>query len=335
MDSIRIINVPDMSPGDAFVDVPEIDGRRTAWIGHSGLPSNALERRVRRPRLSRYRAAWNATGEERRSAVLISHLPRMTQAVELAARVRGRRLPHLAFSFNFTDLPRGRDLALMRRTLSMVEQFCVYSGHEATLYPELFDIPADRFRQVMWGQSAPAADPSAATPDGPFVMAIGGEGRDIDGILAAARLRPDLRWVVVTRPNRALENPPGNVSVRFNLPAALTWGMALHAAAVVVPLRSEDTCCGHITIASTQLLGLPLITTRSHATREYVEGMPGTDVIESNDPDGLAAAAARALSDPIAIRSTAGLARDLAAARYDRAAWARLIVDFAGARIRP
>ena len=201
MKPFRIVNVPDVSPGDAFVGLPSIDGRPVEWLGHSGLPANAIERAVRRPRLSRYRAAWRAAGDARRADMLISHLPLMTAAVEDAARLRGRHAPHFAFSFNFTDLPRGSRLARMRRAFAPIERFGVYSRYEATLYPELFGVPADRFHPMMWGQSAPATDLGAPVPDRPFVVAIGGEGRDGAGIAAAARARPDLDWIVVTRPS--------------------------------------------------------------------------------------------------------------------------------------
>ena len=96
-----------------------------------------------------------------------------------------------------------------------------------------------------------------------------------------------------------------------------------------MPLKAETTCCGHITIASTQLLGLPLITTRSHATHEYVDDTPGTTVIEPGDPDALAAAAAAAAADPTPARTRAQAARPRMATRYDRTAWAQAIADFA------
>lgn len=329
MKPLRIVNVPDVSPGDAFVDLPDVDGRPVEWLAHSGLPANAIERAVRRPRLSRYRAAWQAAGDARGADMVISHLPRMTAAVEQAARLRGGRAPHLAFSFNFTDLPVGRDLARMRRAFASVERFGVYSRHEAGLYPALFGLPADRFRAMMWGQTAPAADPSAPVPDTPFVVAIGGEGRDYASIVVAARARPDVQWLAIARPNPLFDDAPANLAVRFNLPAPLTWGIARRAAAVIVPLRSKETCCGHITIASTQLLGLPLVTTRSHATHEYVDDTPGTTVIEPGDIDALAAAAAAAVADPAPGRTAAQSARDAIRTRYDRTAWADVIADFA------
>ena len=123
MKPITIVNVPDVSTAEVFVDLPAVDGRPLAWVQHSGLPANALERAVRRPRLSRYRAAWRAAGDARRADLVISHLPRMTAALERMLERRAVRQPHLAFSFNFTDLPAGRDLARLSRALAGVERF--------------------------------------------------------------------------------------------------------------------------------------------------------------------------------------------------------------------
>lgn len=329
MAPIRIVNVPDVSSSEAFVDLPGIDGRPLEWIGHSGLPENALERAVRRPRLSRYRAAWQATRDARNADFVISHLPRMTAAVEHFARWRGNRRPHLAFSFNFTDLPEGNDLRRMQTAFADVERFCVYSRYEASIYPDLFNLPGNRFQPVMWGQQAPIVDTSAEIPDRPFVVAIGGEGRDYAGIIEAARARPDISWIVIARPNSLFDTAPSNVAVRFNLPAPLTWGIAARAAAVVVALRDETTCCGHITIASTQLLGLPLITTRSYATEEYVAGIPNTVVVEPSDPDMLGSAASEAIARSNADPGQSDAVRALAQERYDRTSWAKYIANFA------
>lgn len=328
MKPIRIVNVPDVSDPADFVDLPQIDGRPVEWIGHSGMAANALERRITRPRLSRYRAAFNAARDAARSDAILSHLPLMTGAVEAMTALQRRRAPHLAFSFNFTALPAGKRLRLMTRQLRDVERFCVYSRYEIGLYADLLGIPEDRFRQVMWGQEPPVLDLSMPVPARPFVAAVGGEGRDRRAIVEAARASPDIDWVVITRPAPEFENPPANLIPHFNLPGKLTWGIASRAAAVAVPLLSETTACGHITLASAQLLGLPLITTRSLGTREYVEGFRASTLIEPNDPEALAAAARAAVADAPALRALAESERDHARDWYDRAHWANLIRDF-------
>jgi glycosyltransferase involved in cell wall biosynthesis len=253
----------------------------------------------------------------------------MTSAVELFARFRGVRRPHLAFSFNFTDLPTGSDFKRMRRNIAHVERFCVYSAFEKEIYPKLFGLPPERFRFVFWGQIAPEFQTDVSVPNGSFVVAIGGEGRDYKSIVEAARVRPDVQWIAIARPHPALIDPPTNLAVRYNVPSQVTWGMARKAAAVVVPLRSENTCCGHITIVSAQLLGLPLVTTRSRATEEYVSEMVGATVIEPSDPVALAGAVAASIENSVDLRR---LARDdirRAESRYARGKWSEEVAEFA------
>jgi hypothetical protein len=326
--AIRIVNVADVSSGDAFLDLAGIDDLSVSWTGHSGVPSNAIERAIRRPKLARYRAAWRAVSDAKASDIVISHLPRMTAAVADLMRMRNLKRPHLAFSFNFTDLPERLDLARMSRAFADVQGFCVYSKFESELYPRLFELPSNRFHHVMWAQDVPETDRSAAAPDGPYVIAIGGEGRDYAAILSAARARPDVHWLVIARPNAMFDQAPSNVTAMFNVPAPLTWGLAERAAAVVVPLKTDKTCCGHITIVSAQLLGLPLITTRSMATHEYVDAIPGTVVVEPGDAEALAMTAADMVADPDRAKALAIDNRVSALKKYDRNQWRDLTKAF-------
>lgn len=328
MQPITIVNVADLSPREPFVNLQEHQGRPVRWIHHSGLPQNALERMVRRPRLSRYRAAAAGARDARGAQVLISHLPRMTAALQSFARFAGKQIPHLAFSFNFTELPRGVDMGRLRRAFASVSQFCVYSQHEVGRYAEALNLPADRFRPVSWTQEPPPVDLDVAHPDGPFVAVIGGEGRDFASVLEAAKAAPELQWVIVARPSAQLASVPRNVTVHFNLPLAKTWGLAYHAAAVIVPLLSEQTCCGQITIATAQQLGIPLITTRSHATAEYVAGFAGTQVIEPGQPEALASAARSVAGSPGQARALAMGDRAEARQRYHRSRWDAYVDDF-------
>ncbi|MFD1785983.1 hypothetical protein ACFSC3_00205 [Sphingomonas floccifaciens] len=333
MGSVKIVNVPDISPGDPFVDVHSVDDRSVTWQRFSGLPRNAIERAVRRPRLSRYRAAWSAVGAARSADVIISHLPRMTAAVEDMRALRKPDCVHLAFSFNFTDLPAGRDVARMRRAFSGVDQFCVYSEYEATTYPQLFGVDPARFERVLWTQETPRTDTTLDLPFDRFVVAIGGEGRDYAGMLAAARSDPSTNWIVVARPSTLFDDAPSNMKVFFNLPPELTWGIAARAAAVIVPLKSDRTCCGHITIVSAQLLGLPVVSTRSMATTEYTVGIPGSTLIEPGAPDALAAAAAASVADAPRNRQLAESFVAEAKERYDRKHWAEYLRRFLQTRI--
>jgi glycosyltransferase involved in cell wall biosynthesis len=328
MQPITIVNVADLSPGEPFVDVQEYQGRTVRWIHHSGLPQNALERVVRRPRLARYRAAAAGACDARGAQVLISHLPRMTAALQSFAGWAAKPLPHLAFSFNFTKLPRGVDKARLRAAFVSISQFCVYSQHEVSRYAEAFNLPEERFRPITWAQDPPPIDRDVARPASPFVAVIGGEGRDFATVIAAAKATPGLRWIVIARPHALLTQVPSNVTVHVNLPLAKTWGLASHATAVVVPLLSEETCCGHITIATTQQLGIPLITTRSRATEEYVAGFAATKVLPPGEPDALASAATQVALEPESARARAIGDQAEARRRYHRNRWDAYVRDF-------
>lgn len=329
--ALRVVNVADLSPvGEPFVELLSVDDRPLEWARYSGLPANALERALPRPRVSRYRAAWQATNAARGATVLVSHLPRMSAAVADAARLRRITTPHLAFSFNFTQLPAAAARSRFRRSLASIDQFCTYTGFEADLYAEVFAIPRARFRPVRWTQDAPV--PGAVhpmlLPSGPFVAAVGGEGRDFAMLIAAARALPDVPFVVIARQTPLLMDPPANMTVHFNLPYATCWGIAARAAALLVPLRDADTCCGHITLVSARMLGLPIVTTMSRGTDEYTQGFAGTTLVPAGSVEGWVAAIRTIIADPDAARAAAATDRVEAATLYDRAHWGAYVGDF-------
>jgi len=247
-----------------------------------------------------------------------------------AARLRGIDTPHLAFSFNFTQLPAPAARTRFRRSLASVDQFCTYTGFEADLYAEVFAIPRDRFRPLCWTQEAPV--PGAVhpmlLPSGPFVAAVGGEGRDFAMLIAAARALPQVPFVVIARQTPLLMDPPANMTVHFNLPYATCWGIAARAAALLVPLRDADTCCGHITLVSARMLGLPIVTTRSRGTDEYTQDFAGTKLVPAGSVEGWVEAIRTVIADPDAARAAAAIDHAEAATLYDRSRWSTYIRDF-------
>ena len=137
----QITSISDVTlPGSYFVRGPS----GAIWRDFSGLPANMIERLVQRPRLSRYRAAWTGVATAGKSPI-ISHLPRMTAAVSRAQSLQRNHSAHMAFSFNFTDMPVGADFDRLRRAFARVDQFCVFSQYEKQFYPLYFKLPEDRF----------------------------------------------------------------------------------------------------------------------------------------------------------------------------------------------
>lgn len=271
---MKLINVPDLSPPDDGFTCLELR-EKVSWLQLSGLPANAVERRIKAFKLSRYRAAAQAAFAARPDDVVISHHPLMSTAAAIALRSLRRRARHIAFAFNFTTLPTGMRRKLVSYALADVEQFAVFSVYEKEIYPDLFDLDPARFHSVVWTQPAPPYDPGTKFKIAqPFVCAIGGEGRDIDLVIEAARNAPkSLGFVLITRPHLIKDKDiPENVTTLVNLPLKDTWTIAFQSLGVLIPLITSNTCCGHITIVSAKQIGLPILTTHSQATTEYVQG---------------------------------------------------------------
>lgn len=322
---MKIVDVAELTAEDAaFIDLHDLDGETVCWERFSAIPRNFVERRITRPRLSRYRAAWEASGAARDATALISHLPLMSLATCNALRLRQTGdVFHIAFSFNFTRLPTGARLQRFRKGLSAVDNFAVYTEFEKELYSSTFDIPRDRFSRLDWTQQAPIVGDldTDFLPDRPFVAAIGGEGRDYKLLLAMARAMPQLPFVLIARPDPIFSDLPPNVQLFCNIPSATCWAIAVRSSFVLVPLRDAETCCGHITLVSARLAGIPIITSRSAGTREYSEGYRATLIAEPGRLDNWTELLIDAMHRSGELREIAEEERRIASIRHDRRHW--------------
>lgn len=324
--TLTLINVPDLSPADDnFVC---LQNKKLVWKRLSGLASNWFERAVKKPRISRYRAALSAVIHARasRASVVISHLPRMSAAVSFFSGLIAPEARHVAFSFNFTQLPGGLSRRWFSFVLRRVDKIFVYSSYELTLYSKYFGIRDDKFASVLWTQDAPpVVEPDEPVFHEPYLCAIGGEGRDFGCLIEAARAS-GLPLLVIARPHSlAGLDIPANVKVLTNIPLAKTWGLAVKSAGVVVPLLSSDTCCGQITVVSAQLLGLPLLTAPCKALAEYIDGAPGVLLYEFNSSQSLAEKMSSMLVNAQVYKDAAVLNMENAKHKYRRAVWAEAI----------
>lgn len=323
------INVADLSPvNDPFTQINSDD---IDWISFSGIPRNWLERRVGKFKLSSYRAALEAARSVRPGNIVISHLPGMAAVVATALAAIGKRPPHLAFSFNFTDLPVGLRHSFHCRAFSQVDQFAVYSRFEVDRYAQHFDIDPALVKPVIWTQAVPAVQsgPGIAIT-GPYVCALGGEGRDFRMLIDAARLLgPAFPMVVIARPHSLLGlSIPDHVTVLTNVPAMRAWRIAADSVGVLIPLKAVDTCCGHITMVSAKMLGLPIATTYSHATREYVEGRKAILQSQPSDAGAFAALIEQLFDQATELRQAARSVVLAECELHSRDRWAAYLKEF-------
>lgn len=313
---VRVTSCHDLGPGWPWIaglyhGEPEIE-----WRSVSTRRSPLLAR-LPGPHLGRIRAALQVRRilARRQTDMLVSHGPYTSCYVE-ALGMRTRDVPHLAFAFNFTDIPTGYRLEAMRRAFARIDRFTVYSRMERELYAETFGVPIDRFVFSRWGVGSPLPIPGARTIKGPYVAAIGGEARDYATLCRAARRLPGVRFVLVVRPH-SLDgfDVPGNVEVHVNLPWKDAWSLVWHAEAALVPLRSAQTPNGHVTIVGGMHLGKAQVITDSAGIRDYAENGRTALLVPPADPAALAHAIERLL-DERALRERLGQAARSFAAEY-------------------
>lgn len=298
------------------------------WATVSGSPQTALEARIRRPNLARWRAGWQAAtlARQRPGAILVSHLPRMSAVQNLWRRALCPTVPQIAFAFNFTDLPQGWQRGYFRRALAGVAEFVVFSRFEQALYAELFDLAPERLHFIPWAMSPPE---TAATSPLPadlrargYFCAVGGEGRDYRILAGLMAQRPSDRLVIVARPHSVAGIAfPDNVTLYQNLPLPQTWRLAVESRAMILPLRDARTACGHITIVGAQQLGIPLIASRSQGIADYVQDGVTAALFDPGDGAGLARAVEAWHDDPARFARLAETARAAAETRSDLARW--------------
>jgi glycosyltransferase involved in cell wall biosynthesis len=212
-----------------------------------------------------------------------------------------RGLPyHLAFAFNYTNLPTGMRCSLARSAFRGIDRFVVSSTVERSLYSEYFDLDPGRFDVLLWGIGKPVV-PEAAPRivEGDYVCALGGEGRDYETLFNTARLTPGIKYVVVARPySIAGMVVPENVELMVNIPMQTCWTLLMQSRMLLVSLRDTNVPCGHVTLVAGMHLRKALITTDSRGIADYVKDRENAIVVPPKDPKAMAEAVELLIEDP-------------------------------------
>lgn len=314
---VRVTSCHDLPPGWPWIAGLYQGEPAVEWRSISTRRSPLLAQ-IPGPHLGRIKAAIEVRRilARRQTDLLVTHGPYTSYYVEALGRSGRRDVPHLAFAFNFTDIPAGYRLEAMRRAFARTERFTVYSQMERELYAETFGIPTERFIFMRWGVGPPLVTPGPRTFEGSYVAAIGGEARDYATLAEAARRLPRVRFVLVVRPH-SLEGItiPDNVQVRVNLPWDEAWSLVWHADAALVPLRSGRTPNGHVTIVGGMHIGKAQVITDSAGIRDYVENEKTALLVPPGDSAALAGAIERLLDEP-ELRERLGRAARLFASEH-------------------
>ena len=275
---------------------------RIRWQFYGSRPRNWLDRTITRPAL----ASWRACSESIRAAgrqradLVISHDARITARVAVAARLQRVQIPHVAWGFNFTTLPRGAHRSLMASAFDRVDRFITYSTMERSLYAEYFDIDLNRIDVVLWGVGHPTVDPpDVPLEPGDYICALGGNARDYRTLFAAMERVPEIPLVAVLRPENiaGLKVPP-NVRLHSNVSHGKANNILAFSKFMVLPLAGSDVPCGHVTLVAAMYLKKAVIITNSLGVADYVADGVNSLLVPVADPDVLAQRIRELWTDP-------------------------------------
>ena len=303
------------------------------WSGFSTHPHAPTHRSgalagARRfvPSLARWRAARQLAGAHKAQPfnVIVSHRPITTAWTAAALGDAKGHARHLAFSFNFTDLPQGARRKFMTRAFQNVDAVAVFSQAEQSLYADYFDIDPNNILLAPWGVAPPLSSPPPREIEGLYFASLGGEARDYEVLCDAARRCPDEKFVVVARPHNFRDlSPPSNLEVHFDLPFERAWAIIYYAEAALIPLRSRETPCGLVTLVGGMHLGKAQIVTDAAGVGDYVRDGETGLLVPPNDGAAIVRALQRLKSDPSLTTKLGNNAREYADVHCSEAATVR------------
>lgn len=268
---------------------------RAEWLFYNEDPKNGLERFIQRPHLARVVNAFRCVSEaiRRRAAAVAAHSRFSTFWIAVALKFYRSDIPLVACSFHFEVLPHGLRRTVMAWAYRRVQRFIVHSEIERQRYAGHFGLPVEKFDLVRWGVQPSIVDIENGPPaiSGDYLCAIGKDGRDYRTLVLAMRQVPEIPLVIVAQPhNLAGVDIPPNVTVLFNVPMEQAMNVMKHSRFMALPLLTNETSCGHITIVSAMFGRKAVIVTDSIGIADYFPPNDAAPKIAAGDANAWAAA---------------------------------------------
>lgn len=254
----------------------------------------------RRDSIARTVLAWQACREAAvQRGVLVSHGPRPAFYNGLLMPSLCPQVHHFIYAFNFTELPRGAQRALMGRVYRRADRLITFSSYELDLYKEVFGLAPDRLQMMLWAAPPLPRPAGPALVQGDYLCAIGSQGRDYASLVEAMRRLPHRRLVIVGSPASLVGlKASSNVIARSDLPIEDVANILHHASLTVLPLQAQEVPCGHVTLVSAMHAGKAVIATDAHGLRDYLQHEENALLCRPRHPSDLTEAIERLLRDP-------------------------------------
>lgn len=281
----HIINVSDLDPNWNWL-AGTINTADITWQHFSSLKPQLPSYLPKRNAIARTYSGLRGTLKARKpNSILVSHGPRPTMYVSNLAASICPDVPHLAFSFTFTELPKGKQVALMKKAYKQPTRFVCYSNFEKNLYANYFDIPLEKIDMIHWSAHEPVQDPTEKPSEtGRYLCALGTQGRDYKTLFEAMRLLPNIKLIAVVTPEyiQGLDIPE-NVIIRSNIPLHQAFNILKFSEFMVLPLRDSEAPCGHSTIVSSMFFKKSILITNAVTVYDYIEDQKTGLFFEANN----------------------------------------------------
>lgn len=223
--------------------------------------------------MSLLRSSWAAHRLACRGAVdlIVVHGPHLATRIGLLARLQKHDCPIICYSFHHDHVPAKAKARAIGACLRPVDRFVVYSAKEVVSYHQAFGIPKEHIEMLHWGTAAPSLPSTSPLVQDRYVCSVGRSSRDYATLFAAAKILPNIPFVVVTDPAcvHGLEIPP-NVNLRFNLPLQEVDNLVHYGELVVLPLELKESASGHGIVVRTMYLNRPLVATECESLTDYL-----------------------------------------------------------------
>jgi len=271
--------------------VPKLSEDQVKWHFYCDKQRGLLERYYGRLSVFRTCLELVRSAKQLQADLIITYNPRLSFWCIFFSTLLGVQTKHIAYSFNYHELPHGVKRRLQKWAFTNINQFIVHSKLEKQLYSDYFGIPTERIEVRLWCMAVPKVQPEKPLETGDYICALGGNARDYQTLMTAMRKLPDIQMIIVVRPSnlKNLSIPP-NVKVMVNIDEAHAMNILKYSRFMVLPLKGSEVPCGHVTLVAAMHLGKAFVITNSSGVSDYVFHNYNGVTCEPFAPDALAEA---------------------------------------------
>jgi glycosyltransferase involved in cell wall biosynthesis len=280
-------------------DVRHVSITRDKLLSRSSLSPPTIRALQELLALPRALAVVAAAGSDGLTVAASSHL-----AILAAAQLCGwLGAPRRVYLINFSLHGASRS-ARVRRALSFLlsaaDGMLVQSPSERAFYSAITS--ACRIDYRPFGQDPAPVGGSlgehAAIAESPYVFTGGYTNRDYETVVETARILKDVRFVIACSHHSHLPDElPDNVLVFRDTDRPLFHALMSASAVVVVPLLEDVGSSGQMVALAALSMGRPVVYTDFSVVGQYFEPERTGLAVPPRDPEALAAAVSRLLTD--------------------------------------